>query len=184
MNEKERTARIDLPRGLEELRSLEAGTPLLITGTVFTARDQAHLRMVRALEEGGGLPFELRDCVIYYAGPTPAPPGKPAGSLGPTTSSRMDPFTPALLKRGVAAVIGKGPRSLEVRRSFLQCGAVYLVAVGGAAALLGSRVRSMEMVAYPDLGAEAVYRLFIEDFPVVMAYDLRGGDIYADGGDV
>lgn len=171
--------RIFLPRELDELKQIAAGTPLLISGTVYTARDQAHLRMVRALEAGQEPPFDLKGSVIYYAGPTPAPLGRPAGSLGPTTSSRMDPFTPALLERGVAAVIGKGPRSEEVRRSFAYHGAVYLVAVGGAAALLGSRVSEMELVAYPDLGAEAVYRLFLQDFPVVVAYDSRGEDIFA-----
>jgi len=170
--------RIRLPEGLEELKKEEAGNPLLLSGTVHTARDQAHVRLVKALEDGGEPPFELRGSVIFYAGPAPAPPGRPAGSLGPTTSSRMDPFTPALLERGVAAIIGKGPRSDEVKRSFAVHGAVYLVAVGGAAALLGTRVRSMELVAYPDLGAEAVYRLLLEDFPVVVAYDARGGDVF------
>lgn len=170
--------RIILPEGLERLKAAEAGDRLLLTGTVYTARDQAHLRMVRTLETGGELPFELKDSVIYYAGPAPAPPGRPAGSLGPTTASRMDPFTPALLERGVAAVIGKGPRSERVKSSFAAHQAVYLVAVGGAAAFLGTRVRGMELVAYPELGAEAVYRLLLQDFPVVVAYDARGNDLF------
>lgn len=170
---------VKVPEQLAELKKARAGTVVLLSGEVYTARDQAHLRMAEALREGGEPPFDLRGGILYYAGPAPAPPGRAAGALGPTTSSRMDRFTPPLLARGLAAAIGKGPRSEEVRRSFLQHGAVYLVAVGGAAALLGSRVTEMEVVAYPELGAEAVYRLRLESFPAVVAYDAFGGDLFA-----
>ena len=170
--------RIRLPEDLEILKVQTAGKAILLSGTVYTARDQAHLRLKRALAAGKAVPVPLRGQVIFYAGPAPAPPGRPAGSLGPTTSSRMDAFTPELLKQGLAAAIGKGPRSPEVRDAFRESGALYLVAVGGAAALLGSKVREMEAVAYEDLGAEAIYRLSLEDFPLVVAYDAFGGDIY------
>jgi fumarate hydratase subunit beta len=170
--------RIRIPEELERLKRLTAGTRLLLSGTVFTARDQAHMRLTRALAAGQPAPVPIRDQVIYYAGPTPAPPGRPAGSLGPTTASRMDGFTPALLQEGMAAAIGKGPRSPEVRDAFRTHGALYLVAVGGAGALLGTSIREMEQVAYADLGAEAVYRLVLEDLPLVVAYDALGGDIY------
>jgi fumarate hydratase subunit beta len=170
--------KIRVPDELQKLRGLTAGTTLLLSGTVYTARDQAHSRLTKALAAGMALPIPLEDQIIYYAGPTPAPPGRPAGSLGPTTASRMDSFTPALLAQGLAAAIGKGPRSPEVRDAFRTHGALYLAAVGGAAALLGACVREMEQVAYADLGAEAVYRLLLEDFPLVIAYDVFGGDIY------
>lgn len=170
--------KIFIPEDLEKLRGLTAGTAILLSGTVYTARDQAHLRLTRALTAGAAVPVSLEDQVIYYTGPAPAPEGRPAGSLGPTTSSRMDTFTPELLDQGMAAAIGKGPRSPEVRDAFRSHGALYLVAVGGAAALLGSRVREMDVVAYEDLGAEAVYRLVLEDFPLIVAYDVFGGDIY------
>ncbi len=170
--------RIRVPEDLASLKGLTAGTRLLLSGTVFTARDQAHLRLTRALAAGQPLPIPVKGQVIYYAGPAPAPPGRAAGSLGPTTASRMDGFTPALLREGLAAAIGKGPRSPEVRDAFRAHGALYLVAVGGAGALLGSSVREMEQVAYSDLGAEAVYRLSLEDLPLVVAYDALGGDIF------
>ncbi len=170
--------KIFMPEDLEKLRGLTAGTAILLSGTVYTARDQAHLRLTRALAAGVAVPIPLKGQVIFYAGPAPAPPGRPSGSLGPTTSSRMDVFTPELLKQGLAAAIGKGPRSPEVRDAFRSHDALYLVAVGGAAALLGSKVREVEMVAYEDLGAEAIYRLVLEDFPLVIAYDVFGGDVY------
>lgn len=170
--------RVTIPEELARLRGLTAGTRLFLSGTVYTARDQAHMRLTRALAAGKALPVPVKDQVIYYAGPAPAPPGRPAGSLGPTTASRMDGFTPALLDEGMAAAIGKGPRSPEARDAFRAHGAVYLVAVGGAGALLGTCVKEMEQVAYADLGAEAVYRLLLEDLPLVVAYDTFGGDIY------
>jgi fumarate hydratase subunit beta len=171
--------RLMLPLAWEMRARLRAGDRLLLSGSMFTARDQAHRRLVAALEAGETLPVVLRDQVIYYAGPSPAPAGKPAGSVGPTTSARMDPYTPRLAAEGVAAFIGKGPRSGEVRLALKENACLYLVAVGGAAALLGSRIRTTRVAAYADLGPEAIWELEVEDFPVVVAYDLSGGDIFS-----
>ncbi|MEW6553500.1 MAG: FumA C-terminus/TtdB family hydratase beta subunit [Actinomycetota bacterium] len=171
--------RLTLPMAPQTRGGLRAGDHLLLSGGMLTARDQAHRRLAAALEAGGPLPVDLRDQVVYYAGPSPAAQGKPAGPVGPTTSARMDPYTPRLAAAGVAAFIGKGPRSREVRNVLRERGCLYLVAVGGAAALLGSRVRSMRTVAYADLGPEAIWELEVEDFPVVVAYDLAGGDIFS-----
>jgi len=172
-------SRVNLPLTREIRDGLRAGDRLLLSGTLITARDQAHRRLVEALEKGEPLPVELRDASVYYAGPSPAPRGKPAGSVGPTTASRMDPYTPRLAAEGVAAFIGKGPRSPEVRRALREHGSLYLVGVGGAAALLGSRVRAIRAVAYQELGPEAIYELEVEDFPVVVGYDLSGGDVFS-----
>ena len=171
--------RIPLPLDRAAREELRAGERLLLSGTLFTVRDRAHRRLLESLRAGEPLPVELEGATLYYAGPSPAPPGKAAGSLGPTTSARMDAFTPALAAEGVAAFIGKGPRSLEARRALRGHGALYLVAVGGAGALLGSRVKALEVAAYPDLGPEAIYRLEVEDFPVLVACDLRGGYIFS-----
>lgn len=171
--------RVELPLTMEERQGLRAGERLLLTGRMITARDRAHRRMVEALERGEPLPVPLRGETVYYAGPSPAPAGRPAGSVGPTTAARMDPYTPALAARGVAAFIGKGPRSLQTCDALRENGAVYLVAVGGAAALLGSRVRSIEVIAYPELGAEAVHALEVDDFPAIVGCDLWGGDVFS-----
>lgn len=171
--------RVELPLSLAARRGLRAGDRLLLTGRLITARDQAHRRLIAALERGEPLPVGLQDETIYYAGPSPAPAGKPSGSVGPTTAARMDPYTPRLAAEGVAAFIGKGPRSREVRGALREHGAVYLVGIGGAAALLGSRVRAIKPVAYSDLGPEAMYELEVEDFPVVVAYDLYGGSVFS-----
>lgn len=171
--------RVTTPLTREFRERVSAGDRLLITGRLITARDQAHRRLVAALEKGEGLPLDLRGEILYYAGPSPAPPGRAAGSVGPTTSSRMDPYTPRLAREGIAACLGKGPRSQEVKRALAENGVLYLVGIGGAAALLGSRVRAMRLLAYEDLGPEAVYELEVEDFPVLVAYDLRGGDVFA-----
>jgi fumarate hydratase subunit beta len=171
--------RIKLPLTREIREELRAGDRLLLEGRVITARDQVHRRVLGALERGETLPFQLEGRIVFYAGPSPAPEGKQAGSVGPTTASRMDPYTPALAARGVAAFIGKGPRSPEVRRALREHGVLYLVAVGGAAALLGSKVRSMRVIAYPELGPEAVYELEVADFPVIVACDLRGGNVFS-----
>ncbi|NPV60250.1 MAG: TRZ/ATZ family protein [Actinobacteria bacterium] len=171
--------RVKLPISREERESLRAGDLLLLSGRMVTARDQAHRRLVELLERGERLPFRLEGETIYYAGPSPAPEGKPSGSVGPTTASRMDPFTPRLAAEGVAAFIGKGPRSAAVRRALREHGSLYLVGVGGAAALLGSRVRGIRAVAFPELGPEAVYELEVEDFPVIVGYDLAGGDVFS-----
>jgi fumarate hydratase subunit beta len=171
--------RITLPITGDVLRELKAGDLLLLSGRMITARDQAHARLAKALREGETAPLPLRGQTIFYAGPSPAPEGRPAGSVGPTTASRMDPYTPILVDQGVKAFIGKGPRSPEIRRVMRDKGAVYLVAVGGAAALLGSRVRSIKSIAYPELGPEAVYELEVENFPVIVGYDLEGGNIFS-----
>ncbi len=175
----EREIRINTPL-LRELREeLVAGDRLLITGRLLTARDEAHRRLVEALERGEELPVRVEGEIIYYAGPSPAPAGKAAGSVGPTTASRMDPYTPRLAATGIAACIGKGPRSREAREALREHGVLYLAGVGGAAALLGSRVRSLRMLAYEELGPEAIYELEVEDFPVVVAYDLMGGSVFS-----
>jgi fumarate hydratase subunit beta len=170
--------RITLPLTPEVREELRAGDRLLLSGRIITARDQAHRRILEALENSEDLPMPLHGEVILYAGPSPAPPGKRVGSVGPTTASRMDPYTPVLAAVGVAAFIGKGPRSPQVYSSLREHGALYLVAVGGAAALLGSKVSSIEVIAYPELGPEAVHKLEVEEFPVIVASDLQGGDIF------
>ena len=169
------------PLGPDDVERLRAGDQVLLSGIVYTARDAAHERLVHLLTEGKPLPVDLRDQVIYYCGPTPARPGRPIGSAGPTTASRMDHFTPALLAYGVRGMIGKGRRSREVREAIRQCRAVYFGAVEGTAALLGERVREAQVVAFADLGTEAIHRLVIEEFPVVVVNDVAGGDLYEEG---
>lgn len=142
-------------------------------------RDEAHKRIIGLIKAGKELPVNLKDQVIYYTGPAPAPEGKIIGSAGPTSSYRMDPYTPALLKLGVSAVIGKGERSEEVRESFVDNKAVYLAATGGAAVLISKTVKSVRILAYPELGHEAVRELQVENFPCIVAYDVHGGDVYA-----
>ncbi len=160
---------------------LRAGDEVLLSGVVYTARDAAHERLAQMLARGEGLPVDLQGQVIYYCGPTPARPGRPIGSAGPTTASRMDAFTPALLAAGVRGMIGKGKRSREVREAIRQFRAVYFGAVEGTAALLGERVREAEVVAFPDLGPEAIYRLVVDRFPVVVVNDVHGRDLYEEG---
>lgn len=173
---------ISLTTPLERASRLElhCGDRVLISGTIYTARDAAHRRLCRLIEAGEPLPIELRDQVIYYVGPTPAPPGRCIGSAGPTTSSRMDRFAPSLFERGLAATIGKGYRGAEVRASLQAHGAVHLAALGGAGALLGRCITAVEVVAYEDLGAEAIRRLTVRDFPATVAYDAHGRSIYPD----
>lgn len=163
------------------VRGLRAGDPVLISGAVYTARDLAHQRLVETLERGARPPFELRGAVIYYVGPSPAKPGMVIGACGPTTSYRMDPYTPKLLSAGVKGMIGKGNRSPEVRRALQEFGAVYFAAVGGAAALLARRVKAARLVAYEDLGPEAVQELTVEDLPVIVVNDCYGADLYEEG---
>lgn len=169
------------PLSLEKTRSLVAGDKVLITGTIYTARDAAHRRLIELIEKGGELPFELTGQIIYYVGPTPASPGRATGSAGPTTSSRVDRYTPQLLARGLRAVIGKGDRSPEVARALQAHGAVYLAAVGGAGALLAERIRVAEVVAWPELGTEAIHRFEVSDFPAIVVLDAQGGNLYASG---
>jgi fumarate hydratase subunit beta len=173
--------RITTPLTEEVVAQLRAGDPVLITGTIYVARDAAHQRLVAALESGEALPFDLRGQIVYYMGPSPARPGRPIGSAGPTTSYRMDPYTPALLQAGLKGMIGKGNRSQAVREAIQRYRAVYLASVGGAAALVAQAVRSAEVIAYPDLGAEAVRRLEVVDFPAIVINDIYGGDAYELG---
>jgi fumarate hydratase subunit beta len=169
---------INLPMTPEQRRALRAGDKVLLSGTIYTARDAAHKRMTEALERGEALPFDLRDAVVYYAGPSPARPGKVIGAAGPTTSYRMDAYAPALLDRGLAAMIGKGPRSPEVLSAMRRNEAVYFAAVGGAGALMAKSILAAHPVAYEDLGTEAILALEVRDFPVLVAADCVGGDLY------
>jgi len=173
--------KIKLPLQEEEIKDLKRGDRLLLSGTLYTARDAAHKRLLEALDRGEELPFRIKDQVIYYVGPTPPPPGKVIGSAGPTTSSRMDSLTLPLLERGLKGMIGKGGRSEEVKRALQKHGALYLAAVGGAGAFLSKKIKSARVVAYEDLGPEAIYQLEVEDFPVVVINDIHGGDLYEEG---
>ena len=148
---------------------------------VYTARDAAHQRLAALLDDGKPLPIDLRGQVIYYCGPTPARPGRPIGSAGPTTASRMDSYTPRLIAYGIRGMIGKGRRSRDVRQAIKQFHAIYFGAIEGTAALLGQRVREAEIVAFPDLGTEAIHRLVIQEFPVVVVNDAMGSDLYSAG---
>ena len=165
----------------QTLRALAAGDSVLISGAVYSARDAAHKRLCALLESGQPLPFDLDGGVFYYMGPTPAPEGRPIGSAGPTTASRMDAYAPALIRRGLAAMIGKGVRSPEVVDAMRQCGAVYFAAIGGAGALLSTCIQSAETVAFDDLGTEAVRLLRVENFPARVAIDTRGNSLYETG---
>jgi len=160
---------------------LRAGDKVLLTGYIFTARDAAHKRFDALLDRGEPLPVDIKDAAVYYAGPTPAPPGRAIGSCGPTTSGRMDKFAPRLLDLGLCAMIGKGERNSAVRDAVVRNNAVYLCAIGGAGALAASCVKSCEVVAFDELGCESVKRLYVEDFPVTVANDCCGGDIFAEG---
>ena len=169
----------------EELKKrsgeFRCGDKILLTGTVYTARDVAHKRFMTILDQGGELPFDIKDAVIYYAGPTPAPEGKPIGSCGPTTSGRMDRFAPRLLDMGLGGMIGKGERSQTVIDAVVRNKAIYLCAVGGAGALACNCIKSCEVIAFEDLGCESVKRLYVEKFPLIVADDCYGGDIFSKG---
>jgi len=173
--------RISVPCTAEDLAPLKAGDTVFLSGTVYTARDQAHSRMAAALEAGDELPFELKGSAIYYVGPTPERPGEIIGSAGPTTSGRMDAYSPRLLDLGNLIMIGKGIRNEEVRQAVIRNGAVYLAALGGAGALMARSVRSLEVIVWPDLGCEAVRRLTVEDMPLTVILDPHGGDLYKSG---
>lgn len=173
--------RITTPLTPEVIQDLQIGDKVLLSGGIYTARDAAHARLVKLLDEGKELPFDIEGQVIYYAGPTPAKPGKVIGSAGPTTSYRMDPYAPRLIERGLRGMIGKGSRAPEVREAMQQHSAVYFAAVGGAAALIAERIKAAELVAYEDLGAEAIRKLTVEDFPVIVVNDIHGGDLYEEG---
>jgi len=169
---------IDFPLNEEIVTTLQAGEYVLLNGTVYTARDAAHKRIVETIENDNELPFDLENAVIYYTGPAPAPPGRPIGSAGPTTSYRMDPYTPAILKAGVRGLIGKGERGSDVALALQKNKAVYFAAIGGAGALLSECIKSCEVIAYADLGTEAVHKLEIKNFPVIVAQDAFGGNVY------
>ncbi len=173
--------RITLPMDQATINSLHAGDTVLLSGTVYSARDAAHLRMEQCMKDGGPLPFALQDQTIFYLGPGETRPGSVIGAAGPTSSYRMDPSTPALLQNGLQAMIGKGPRGPQVAEAIKQNGAVYFAAIGGTAALLSKHITACEVIAYEDLGTEAVRRLELKDFPVVVALDRYGCDQYALG---
>nr|MBC7244423.1 Fe-S-containing hydro-lyase [Chloroflexota bacterium] len=165
----------------EVIAQLKAGERVAINGMVYVARDAAHKRLVEALQQEEPLPFDLRGQIVYYMGPSPARPGKPIGSAGPTTSGRMDSYTPALLAAGLKGMIGKGKRSMEVREALRRYKAVYFAVPGGIAALLASKVKKAALVAYEDLGPEAILRLELEQLPAIVANDAYGGDAYEEG---
>ena len=165
----------------EVVEKLRTGDQVYITGDIYTARDSAHKRLIEALDEGKPLPADFKGQVIYYAGPSPAKPGKPIGSVGPTTSYRMDAYAPRLYDLGLKATIGKGHRGPEVIESLKKNKAVYLAAIGGAAALLARSVKASETVAYEELGPEAIRRLTVENFPAIVVNDVLGGDLYREG---
>lgn len=169
---------IKAPLDREEIKTLKAGDYVYITGTIYTARDAAHKRMQEALDRGETLPFDVKDNVIYYMGPSPAREGRPIGSAGPTTASRMDKYAPHLLDLGLAGMIGKGKRTKGVLEAVIRNQAVYFAAVGGAGALLSQRIKKSEVIAYEDLGAEAVRKLYVEDFPVIVVEDCEGNYLY------
>jgi fumarate hydratase subunit beta len=160
------------------VRQLRAGDEVAIDGIVYTARDMAHKRLCQAIDRGEKLPIELEGAIIYFVGPTPARPGRVIGAAGPTTSARMDPFSPKLIAHGLRAMIGKGYRNEDVRRAMRQYGAVHLSTLGGAGALLSRHIVRAEVIAYEDLGTEAIRRLEVVDFPAIVAYDAAGGSVY------
>ena len=165
----------------EDIKKLRAGDIVKISGIIYTARDAAHKKMCELLEKGQKLPFEPEGAVIYYVGPTPEKPGQVIGSAGPTTSGRMDAYTPLLLSAGVKGMIGKGERSGKVRESIIENKAVYFAAAGGAAALISRSIISSKVIAYEELGTEAVRELTVRDFPVIVINDIYGNDLYAEG---
>lgn len=172
---------LQTPLKSEDLEKLKTGDKVMISGTIYTARDAAHKRLVELLDQGKELPFDVEGAVIYYVGPAPAPPGRPIGSAGPTTSYRMDPYAPALMEAGMKGMIGKGPRSPEVIDSMIKNKAVYFAAIGGAAVVIADAIKEAKIIAYEDLGAEAIRKMRVENFPCIVANDTRGNDIYKEG---
>lgn len=162
--------------------TLKAGDEVLLSGTIFTARDAAHKKLHEMMKKGKRIPLNLEDAIVYYCGPTPAAPRRPIGSCGPTTSSRMDAFTPELLRLGLRGMIGKGDRSSEVRNAIRRYGAVYFLATGGIGALLSTKVKSAKPILFKELGPEAVYKLEVKDFPLIVGIDSKGRDLYDTAG--
>ncbi len=169
---------ITAPLDYKTVEELKIGDYVYITGTIYTARDAAHKRMYEALLRNEELPFDVRNNIIYYMGPSPAREGRPIGSAGPTTATRMDKYTPSLLDIGLKGMIGKGKRRKEVKDSIIKNKAVYFAAIGGAGAILSKSIRESEVIAYDDLGTEAIRRLYVEDFPVIVVIDSNGNDLY------
>ena len=173
--------RITLPLTAELAKTLHAGDRVLLTGTIYTSRDAGHKRMCEALARGEKIPFDPTDATIYYVGPTPAKPGQVIGSVGPTTSGRMDPFAPRLLDAGLSCMIGKGVRNQNVQDAMERNGAVYMVAIGGAGAAKAASIKKVEVIAYDELGCESVKRLTVENFSAIVSQDSAGGNLYTEG---
>lgn len=173
--------KLQLPLTEEKIRSLRAGDIVYLSGVIYTGRDAAHQRLVNLLNENKPLPIDINGGAIYYVGPTPAKPGRAIGSAGPTSSYRMDPFVEPLLQQGLKVMIGKGPRNEKVKENLIKYGAVYLSAIGGAAASISESIKKCDLITYEDLGAEAIYRLEVEDFYTVVTYDTVGNDLFTDG---
>ena len=169
------------PYAKEEMRALRCGDSVLLSGEIYTARDAAHARITETIENGESLPFCLENAIVYYVGPTPAKPGKIIGAAGPTTSSRMDIFTPLLIEAGLTGVIGKGARNLDVITAMQEHGVVYFGAIGGAGALISRCIKKSEVIAYEDLGTEAIRKLTVEDMPLTVIIDSEGNDLYVKG---
>ena len=172
--------KITTPLTKDVVSQLKAGDKVLITGVIYTARDAAHKRLCELITNNQPLPIEIENQIIYYVGPTPAKPNQVIGSAGPTSSYRMDPYTPPLLEKGLTGMIGKGERSDEIKKALTNYRAVYLAAVGGAAALISKSIRKSEIIAYHDLGAEAIYKLEVVDFPAIVIYDIYGNDLMSE----
>jgi fumarate hydratase subunit beta len=173
--------RITTPLTKDVIKNLKVGDSVLLTGVIYTARDAAHKRLVELIDKGEDLPIDVKDAVIYYVGPSPEKPWNVIGSAGPTTSYRMDAYTPKLLEKGLKGMIGKGLRSQEVVDSMIKNGAVYFAAIGGAGALISKCIKKAEIVTYEDLGSEAIRKLYVEDLPIVVVIDSQGNNLYKDG---
>ncbi len=176
-----KTLNIKSPVDEKTLKNLKAGDQVFITGVIYVGRDAAHKRLVDALDQGKTLPFDIKGQTIYYMGPSPAKLGQPIGSAGPTTSGRMDAYSPRLMSEGLKVMIGKGMRSKAVKDAMTKYGAVYLAAIGGAGALISKSIKRSEVIAYEELGAEAILRLEVENFPATVINDIYGGDLYQEG---
>ena len=175
------TVKLSTPLKTEDLEGLRIGDRVMLNGIVYSARDAAHQRLVELLNNSEPLPFNLNGQVIYYVGPTPAKSGKPMGAAGPTSSYRMDPYAPLLIEKGLKGMIGKGARNQDVREAMQKFKAVYFAAIGGAGALIARSILSAEIVAYPELGTEAIRKMEVREFPVIVANDIHGGDLYDAG---
>lgn len=172
---------LKLPLNEEQIANLHAGDIVLLTGDIYTGRDAAHKRLVKLINENKELPIDLNNATIYYVGPTPKKQGDVIGSAGPTSSYRMDPYTDALLEKGLKIMIGKGPRSEEYKQQLIKHQALYLSTIGGAAALISKSIKKCELICYEDLGPEAIFKLFVEDFYCIVTYDIYGNDLFEEG---